>query len=39
MAVERAARKTQAAVPNPAVGPLVKAAEKGSTTAQRVVWL
>jgi hypothetical protein len=39
MAVERAARKTQAAVPNPAVGPLVKAAQKGSTAAQRMVWL
>lgn len=39
VAVERAARKTQAAVSNPAVGPLVKAAQKGSTAAQRVVWL
>lgn len=39
VAVERAARKTRAAVPNPVVGPLVKAAKKGSTASQRVVWL
>ena len=37
--VERATCKARAAVPNPAIGSLAKAAQKGSTAAQRVVWL